>query len=52
LDAAEAPFQPGRAPSPDNVLGVSLVVGQITAALVTLLVLVFFWLTERSRRQR
>jgi predicted PurR-regulated permease PerM len=52
LDAAEAPFKPGPPPSPDNILGVSLVVGQVTAALVTLLVLVFFWLTERSRLQR
>lgn len=52
IDAAEAPLKPGPPPSPDSVLGVSLLVGQVTAALVTLLVLVFFWLTERSRLQR
>lgn len=52
LDAAEAPFQPGPPPTADSVLGVSLLIGQVTAALVTLLVLVFFWLTERSRLQR
>lgn len=52
IDAVEAPFQPGPPPSPDNVLNASLLVGQVTAALITLLVLVFFWLTERSRLQR
>jgi predicted PurR-regulated permease PerM len=52
VDAVEAPFRPGPAPDPDSVLGMSLVVGQVAAALVTLLALVFFWLTERSRLQR
>lgn len=52
IDAVEAPFQPGPPPTPDSVLEASLLVGQVTAALVTLLVLVFFWLTERSRLQR
>ncbi|MEO8273285.1 MAG: AI-2E family transporter [Chloroflexota bacterium] len=52
LDAVEAPFQPGPPPDPDSVINASLLVGQVTAALVTLLVLVFFWLTERSRLQR
>lgn len=52
IDAIEAPFQPGPPPSPDGVLSASLLVGQVSAALVTLLVLVFFWLTERSRLQR
>jgi predicted PurR-regulated permease PerM len=52
VDAVEAPFQPGAPPDPDSVLGMSLVVGQVAAALVTLLALVFFWLTERSRLQR
>lgn len=50
--AARAPFEPGPPPDPDAVLGASLVVGQVAGALVTLLVLVFFWLTERSRLQR
>ena len=52
LDAIEAPFKPGPPPDPDSILNASLVVGQVTAAMVTLLVLVFFWLTERSRLQR
>ena len=52
VSAARAPFEPGPPPSPDAILGVSLVVGQATAAIVTLLFLVFFWLTERSRLQR
>jgi predicted PurR-regulated permease PerM len=52
VDAAQAPFKPGPPPDPDAILGASLVVGQVAAALVTLLFLVFFWLTERSRLQR
>ena len=52
IDAVEAPFRPGEAPDPDGIIGVSLAVGHIAAALVTLLALVFFWLTERSRLQR
>ena len=52
VDAVEAPFAPGPPPDPQSVLGISLVVGQVAAALATLLTLVFFWLTERSRLQR
>ena len=52
IDAVKAPFQPGPPPEPDAILEVSLVVGQVGAALITLLALVFFWLTERSRLQR
>jgi len=52
VKAARAPFEPGPPPAPDEVLGASLVVGQAAGALVTLLFLVFFWLTERSRLQR
>jgi predicted PurR-regulated permease PerM len=52
LDAVEAPFQPGPPPDPDSIIGVSMVVGQAAAAVVTLLALVFFWLTERPRLQR
>ena len=52
VTAARAPFEPGPPPNPDAILGASLVVGQATAAIVTLLFLVFFWLTERSRLQR
>lgn len=52
ITAVEAPLKPGPPPDPDSILRASLVVGQVTGALVTLLVLVFFWLTERSRLQR
>jgi predicted PurR-regulated permease PerM len=52
LDAVEAPFRPGPPPDADSIIGVSVVVGQAAAAVVTLLALVFFWLTERPRLQR
>ena len=52
LDAAEAPFGPKPPPDPDSVVGASILVASSAAALVTLLTLVFFWLTERSRLQR
>jgi predicted PurR-regulated permease PerM len=52
VDAARAPFQPGPPPDPSAVLGASLIVGQVAGALITLLFLVFFWLTERPRLQR
>lgn len=52
IDAVAAPFRPGQTPDPDGIVGMSLAVGHVAAALVTLLALVFFWLTERSRLQR
>lgn len=52
LDAVEAPFRPGPPPDPEAVVEVSVIVGQAAAAVVTLLALVFFWLTERPRLQR
>ncbi len=52
IDAAEAPFRPGPPPSAGSIIDVSLAVAIITATLVTLLFLVFFWLTERPRLQR
>jgi predicted PurR-regulated permease PerM len=52
LDAVEAPFRPGPPPDAEAVIEVSMVVGQAAAAVVTLLALVFFWLTERPRLQR
>jgi predicted PurR-regulated permease PerM len=52
IDAAEAPFKPGPPPSPGTIVDLSLIVATATAALVTLLFLVFFWLTERPRLQR
>jgi predicted PurR-regulated permease PerM len=52
LDAVEAPFRPGPPPDSASIVSVSVVVGQAAAAVVTLLALVFFWLTERPRLQR
>jgi len=52
IAAAEAPFKPGPPPSAGSIVDVSLTVATITAALVTLLFLVYFWLTERPRLQR
>ncbi|MEO5703454.1 MAG: AI-2E family transporter [Candidatus Limnocylindrales bacterium] len=52
LDAIEAPLRPGPPPSPDKVVSASLLIFEVTAALVTLMVMVFFWLTERPRLQR
>lgn len=52
LDAVEAPFGPKPPPDPDSVVGASILVASSAAALVTLLTLVFFWLTERARLQR
>ena len=52
LDAVEAPFTPGPPPDAEQIVGISVIVGQVAAALITLLALVFFWLTERPRLQR
>ena len=52
IDAIKAPFEPGPAPDADDILEVSILVGEAGAAIITLLALVFFWLTERSRLQR
>ena len=52
LDAAAAPFGPKPPPDADSVVGASILVASSAAALVTLLTLVFFWLTERARLQR
>ncbi len=52
LDAVKAPFRSGPPPDPASVVSVSILVGSAAAAIVTLLALVFFWLTERSRLQR
>jgi predicted PurR-regulated permease PerM len=52
VDAVKAPFESTGAPDPRSVLNASILVGQVAGALVTLLFLVFFWLTERPRLQR
>jgi len=52
IDAAQAGLRPGPPPDPGSVVSASIVLASATAALLTLLALVFFWLTERSRLQR
>ena len=52
LNAVQAPFEQNGPPDPQGIIGASLAVGYVAAALVTLLALVFFWLTERPRLQR
>ena len=52
LNAVEAPFQQDGPPDPEGIIGVSLAIGHVAAALIALLALVFFWLTERPRLQR
>jgi len=52
IDAVKAPFEPGQAPNPNSLVDASIIVGQAAGALITLLFLVFFWLTERPRLQR
>ena len=52
VDAVKAPFETTAPPDPRSVVDASIVVGQVGAALITLLFLVFFWLTERPRLQR
>ena len=51
IDSAEGLLQP-RPPSATVVVDASIAVGSAAAAVLTLLFLVFFWLTERPRLQR
>jgi predicted PurR-regulated permease PerM len=51
IDQAEASLHPST-PDAGTVVNASIVIASSAAALVTLLTLVFFWLTERSRLQR
>ena len=52
IDTVKAPFRARPATDSESIIDASIAVGQIGAALITLLALVFFWLTERSRLQR
>lgn len=52
LNAIEAPLKSTAPPDPNSIVNASVVVAQIAAALITLLALVYFWLTERPRLQR
>jgi len=51
IDSAEQVLKP-RPPSAQVVVDASIVLGSGAAAVLTLLFLVFFWLTERPRLQR
>ena len=52
VDAVEALLKSTAAPDPGSIVNASLIVAQVAAALITLLALVFFWLTGRPRLQR
>ncbi len=52
IDSISGNFAGGGAPKPDDVVSVGLTVAEAVASLVTLLTLVFFWMTEHARLQR
>ncbi len=52
IDAAEAQLKPGPPPDPNAVVNATIGIAAVAASLITLLALVYFWLTERSRLQR
>jgi predicted PurR-regulated permease PerM len=51
IDQAESALRPA-APDAGSVVDVGIVIASAAAAVISLLTLVFFWLTERSRLQR
>jgi predicted PurR-regulated permease PerM len=51
IDQAESALRP-TAPDAGSVVDVGIVIASAAAAVISLLTLVFFWLTERSRLQR
>ncbi len=52
IDAAEGPLLSHAPPDPQSVVGASVALVSTGIGLTTLLTLVFFWLTGRSRLQR
>ena len=52
IDAAEAALRPAGRPDPNSVVGASVAIVGSAVGFTTLLTLVFFWLTGRSRLQR
>jgi predicted PurR-regulated permease PerM len=52
IDAIEGPLKQSAPPDPNSVVNASLLVGEAGGALITLLFMVYFWLTERPRLQR
>ena len=52
IDAAEVPLRAGQAPDAADVIDASIAVASAGAAILTVLFLTLFWLTERARLQR
>jgi predicted PurR-regulated permease PerM len=52
VDAARSALNKGPAPGPGQVINVGLSVASAVVSVVTILALVFFWMTERQRLQR
>lgn len=52
INAAIATLQPGRAPGAGQVVSEGLAVANVVVSVTSVLTLVYFWMTERSRLQR
>lgn len=52
VDAASRNLKSAAPPKPDEVLAIGLTAAEAVVTVVTLLTLVFFWLTEHARLQR
>jgi len=52
LDSAARTLRPPQAPAPGQVVEVGLTVAQTITSILTLLTVVYFWLTEHARLQR
>jgi predicted PurR-regulated permease PerM len=52
IDAAGKALKPGPAPGAGQVVSEGLAVGNVVASVLTILTLVYFWMTERARLQR
>jgi len=52
IDSADRTLRPPASPAPGQVVEVGLTVAQTVTALLTLLTVVYFWLTEHARLQR
>jgi predicted PurR-regulated permease PerM len=52
IDSAAANLRPGAQPAPGQVVSAGLTVAETVTSLLTLLTVVYFWLTEHARLQR
>jgi predicted PurR-regulated permease PerM len=52
IDSADRTLRPPSTPAPGQVVEVGLTVAQTVTAILTLLTVVYFWLTEHARLQR